>query len=72
VAIARALVNEPELVLADEPTGNLDSKTGQEILDILKGLHKAGKTVVIITHDQYITKVTDRVVKIKDGMIEKV
>lgn len=72
VAIARALVNEPELVLADEPTGNLDSKTGSEILGILKGLHEQGKTVVIITHDQYITKVTDRVVKIKDGMIDKV
>ncbi len=73
VAIARALVNEPELVLADEPTGNLDSKTGQEILNILKGLHEQGSTVVIITHDQYITKVTDRVVRLKDGMIvEKV
>jgi putative ABC transport system ATP-binding protein len=71
VAIARALVNEPELVLADEPTGNLDSKTGQEILNILKDLHRQGRTVVIITHDLYITKVTDRVVRLKDGMIEK-
>lgn len=73
VAIARALVNDPELVLADEPTGNLDSKTGNDILDILKGLHKKGRTVVIITHDEYITKVTKRVVHLKDGMItEKV
>jgi len=72
VAIARALVNEPELILADEPTGNLDSKTGQDILELLKSLHGRGVTVVIITHDQYITKVTDRVVRIKDGMIEKV
>jgi putative ABC transport system ATP-binding protein len=72
VAIARALVNEPELILADEPTGNLDSKTGHEILMLLKNLHEQGRTVVIITHDQYITKVTDRVVQIKDGMIEKV
>jgi putative ABC transport system ATP-binding protein len=71
VAIARALVNEPQLILADEPTGNLDSKTGNEILQLLKKLHEEGRTVVIITHDQYITKVTDRVVKLKDGMIEK-
>jgi len=72
VAIARALVNEPELILADEPTGNLDSATGHEILMLLKNLHEQGRTVVIITHDQYITKVTERVVRIKDGMIEKV
>jgi putative ABC transport system ATP-binding protein len=71
VAIARALVNEPEIILADEPTGNLDSKTGHEILMLLHGLHEQGKTVVIITHDQYITKVTDRVVRIRDGAIEK-
>ncbi len=72
VAIARALVNDPEIILADEPTGNLDSKTGKDILQLLSGLHDQGKTIVIITHDEYITKVTKRVVRIKDGMIEKV
>ena len=69
VAIARALVNEPELILADEPTGNLDSKTGREILDLLKKLNEDGRTVVIITHDEHTTKFTDRVVRLKDGMI---
>jgi putative ABC transport system ATP-binding protein len=72
VAIARALVNDPEVILADEPTGNLDSKTGHDILQILGDLHNQGRTIIIITHDLYITKVTKRVVKIKDGMIEKV
>ncbi len=69
VAIARALVNDPEIILADEPTGNLDSKTGHEILDIFEDLHKEGKTIIIITHDQYIAKQTKRMVRLKDGCI---
>lgn len=71
VAIARALANNPTIVLADEPTGNLDSKTGKEILQILKELHKEGRTIVIITHDEYITKVTDKVIRLRDGKIMK-
>lgn len=69
VAIARALVNNPEIILADEPTGNLDSKTGKEVLAILSQLNKQGKTIIIITHDESITKVVERVVRIRDGKI---
>jgi len=69
-AIARALVNEPSLVLADEPTGNLDTKTGLEILDIFDGLHARGETVVIVTHDPRIAERCQRVVSIVDGRIE--
>lgn len=70
VAIARSLVNTPEIILADEPTGNLDSKTGAEVLGILSDLHKEGKTIVIITHDNSITRVTKRTIRIKDGRME--
>ncbi|MEK6935019.1 MAG: ABC transporter ATP-binding protein [Nanoarchaeota archaeon] len=71
VAIARALINNPEIILADEPTGNLDSKTGQEIIQILKKLHSQGKTIILITHDLQIAKQAQRIIKIKDGVIEK-
>ena len=67
--LARALVNDPEIILADEPTGNLDSKTGKEVLEILTNLHKEGKTIVIITHDETITRIAQRVVRINDGRI---
>lgn len=69
VAIARALVNDPEIVLADEPTGNLDSKTGKEVLQILSELHHAGRTIAIITHDESITRVTHETIRIRDGRI---
>jgi putative ABC transport system ATP-binding protein len=67
VAIARALVTDPDLVLADEPTGNLDSASSQEILDILVGLHAAGRTVVLITHDAHVAAVASRQLVMRDG-----
>jgi putative ABC transport system ATP-binding protein len=67
VAIARALVNDPDVILADEPTGNLDSTTGKQIVDILKGLHKKGKTVVMVTHDRDLGKLAQRTIFLKDG-----
>ena len=70
-AIARALVNDPPLLLADEPTGNLDTKTGEEILDVLKDVHRQGRTVIIVTHDMEIASHAERIVAIRDGLIEK-
>lgn len=69
VAIARALVNNPPLILADEPTGNLDSKSGVEVINTLKELHKSGNTIVLITHDPGIATLSKRVIKIQDGEI---
>ncbi|WP_129022392.1 ABC transporter ATP-binding protein [Edaphocola flava] len=72
VAIARALVNDPKVLLADEPTGNLDSATTQEILDILLSLKTRGKTIIMITHDQEIAaQVADRILTIKDGLLSE-
>jgi len=70
VAIARALVNDPTILLADEPTGNLDSKTGCEILSMFTRLNEEGRTIVMITHDPEIAKYADRIVLVKDGMVQ--
>lgn len=69
VAIARALVTDPEILLADEPTGNLDTKTGEEIMKIFKSLNKKGKTIVLITHEANIAKNAKRIVALRDGEI---
>lgn len=71
VAIARALVTSPEIILADEPTGNLDTKSGNEIMDIFRNLHKEGKTIIMITHEMDIARNAKRIIKIKDGEITK-
>ena len=71
VAIARSLANNPEVILADEPTGNLDSKTGRIVLEFLKKLHKNGKTIVMVTHDRYIANAAQRIEHLKDGIISR-
>lgn len=69
-AIARALVNEPSVILADEPTGNLDSKTGEEIMQAFEKIHKAGNAIILVTHEEYIAEHAGRIIKLKDGLIE--
>ncbi len=71
VAIARALVNQPSLLLADEPTGALDSKTGQDVLQIFKQLHQQGMTLVVVTHDMNVAKRAERIIALSDGRIVK-
>lgn len=71
VAIARALANDPEVVLADEPTGNLDSKSGREVMEVLDEIHEEGRTIILVTHDRSLVRHATRVVEIKDGKILK-
>ena len=71
VAIARALVNEPSILLADEPTGNLDSKTGIEIMSVFQRLHDAGNTIILVTHEADVAAYAHRVISIRDGQVEK-
>jgi putative ABC transport system ATP-binding protein len=72
VAIARSLANDPEVILADEPTGNLDSKTGQFVMDFLSKLNKEGKTIILVTHDLGLVEYASKIVYIKDGRVEKI
>jgi len=69
VAIARALINDPDIILADEPTGNLDTKTGEEIMDLLVELNKKGKTIILVTHNYDLTKLANKIITLKDGKI---
>tara|TARA_B100000674_G_scaffold115997_1_gene87261 strand:+ start:631 stop:1308 length:678 start_codon:yes stop_codon:yes gene_type:complete len=70
VAIARALVNDPSIIFADEPTGNLDSKTGTDVMNLFKELNKSGQTIIIITHEDSIAQQSNRIITIKDGLIK--
>ena len=72
VAIARALVNDPAILLADEPTGNLDTKTGYEIMQLFDEVHRAGNTIILVTHEADIAEYAERVVHVRDGVVEKI
>ena len=71
VAIARALVTSPSIILADEPTGNLDSKTGEEIMLLFNEIHEKGNTIILVTHEEYIAEHAARIIRLKDGLVEK-
>ena len=72
VAIARALITQPQILLADEPTGALDSQTSLEVMEILKDLHRQGLTIVVVTHESGVAYQTEKIVHIKDGVIERI
>jgi putative ABC transport system ATP-binding protein len=69
VAIARALITDPSILLADEPTGNLDSKSGAEVMAIFKRLHRDGRTIIVVTHDRAVAEHANRIIVLKDGMV---
>jgi putative ABC transport system ATP-binding protein len=71
VAIARALVNNPSIILADEPTGNLDTRTGDEIMEVFEVLHDEGNTIIMVTHEEYIAEHSDRIIRLRDGLVER-
>jgi len=70
VAVGRALINKPSIILADEPTGNLDSKTGVEIMTLFENIHKAGNTIIVVTHEEEIAAHAQRIIRLRDGLIE--
>jgi len=70
VAVGRALVNKPSIILADEPTGNLDSKTSLEIMNLFNEIHKQGNTVIVVTHEEEVAEHAHRIIRLRDGMIE--
>ena len=70
VAIARALVNDPQVIFADEPTGNLDSKSGGQIMELIENLHERGRTIILVTHETYTAEYAERIIRLKDGLVE--